>query len=107
MRSGRLVQDQIIEALRDSDFLILMVSRNSLVSAPVATEWKTKFAEKFSQNIDTVFPLYIDDTSPAEMPEYLRHIYGYRYRTDADTENLQRLVNDLLFWRERRPVENP
>lgn len=97
MRGGKWVQDQILEGLRESDFLILVISSNSLGSNAVSVEWKTKFGAKISQGDDTVFPFVIDTTPFSEIPEYLSQIFGYRY--DGEREKVTRMVDDILFWK--------
>jgi hypothetical protein len=101
MRAGAWVQDQISDGLGNSQFLILMVSANSLASGAVAAEWKVKFADKFRANDDSVFPLYLQGTEPRQAPEFLREIFGYSYRGEQDLPNVIRLADDILFWRNR------
>ena len=96
MKGGRWIQDQIVDGLTNSDFLIFMVSRNSLGSKPVAVEWKSKFKQKFSEGEDSIFPFIIDDTKFDELPEFLTNIFSYRYE---DKSSIKRLVDDILFWK--------
>ena len=96
MRGGKWIQDQIIDGLTNSDFLIFMVSKKSLGSKPVAVEWKSKFKQKFTEGEDSIFPFIIDDTSFDELPEFLSNIFSYKY--DEET-SIRRLVDDILFWK--------
>jgi hypothetical protein len=77
MHAGKWVQDQIVAGIKDSDFLVLAISKKSLGSRAVAVEWKTKFADKLSKGIDSVLPIIIDDTDYGELPEFLKNIYCY------------------------------
>ena len=97
MRSGKWMQDQILVGLEDSDFLIFIISMNSLGSNAVAVEWKTKFAKKISKGEDSIFPFLIDDTPYEDLPEFLKQIYSYRYENDRD--KIIKLVEDILFWK--------
>lgn len=98
MRSGKWFQDQMSIGLAQSDYLILMVSKQSIGSNPVAVEWKSKFAKKLSAGEDTVFPFILDDTPYSELPDYLSHIHCYRYEGNRD--KIVRLADDILFWKE-------
>jgi hypothetical protein len=96
MRSGKWIQDQMISGINDSDFLVFMVSRNSLGSSAVSIEWKTKFADKIVKSEDTVFPFIIDDSSYDKIPDYLKNVYAYSYGDDKN--NVIKLMDDILFW---------
>lgn len=98
MRSGKWFQDQMSDGLSQSDYLVLMVSKESLGSNAVAVEWKTKFAAKLSTGEDTVFPFILDNTPYAELPGFLANIHSYRYERNRD--KVIRLVDDILFWKE-------
>ncbi|HLH89991.1 MAG TPA: toll/interleukin-1 receptor domain-containing protein [Xanthobacteraceae bacterium] len=102
MRAGKWHQDQMAQGLRNSDLLIFVVSQHSLGSNSVSLEWKAKFGEKISENTDSVFPFYIDKTSPDDLDIYLRHIHSYRY--DNDPTKVARLVDDILNWKEEAPA---
>lgn len=97
MRAGKWFQDQMIDGLSNSDYLILIVSKESLGSNAVAVEWKAKFADKLTSNLDTVFPFILDDTPPSNLPSYLKNIHSYSYNDSKD--QIIRLVDDLLFWK--------
>ncbi|MCX8490291.1 MAG: toll/interleukin-1 receptor domain-containing protein [Cyclobacteriaceae bacterium] len=97
MKSGKWFHDQMYDGLSKSDYLILMVSKESLGSNAVAVEWKTKFADKLSNGEDTVIPFIIDDTPFSELPQYLENIHCYRYEGSRD--KIVRLVDDILFWK--------
>lgn len=100
MRSGKWIQDQIVSGITESDYLILIISKNSMGSKAVSVEWKTKFREKIEKGDDTVLPFVIDDTRSVSMPEYIKNIYYYRYEQDDDM--IYRLVEDILFWNAER-----
>ena len=102
MRSGKWIQDQIVVGLKDSDSLILIISRNSLGSNAVAVEWKTKFDSKITRGEDTVFPFIIDDTPYESLPEFLKQIYSFRHENNRD--NVIKLVEDILFWKAEQPT---
>ena len=97
MRGGKLFQDQMIAGINESDFLVFMVSDNSLKSNAVSVEWKTKFSEKLSFGEDRVFPFLIDGTPFESLPPYLQNIFSYRY--DNKEQNIIKLVEDILFWK--------
>jgi len=100
MKAGKWFQDQMRDGLINSEYLILMVSKESLGSNAVAIEWKTKFADKLSKGEETVFPFIIDDTKFEDLPPFLKNIYSYRYNGNRDI--VFRLVNDILFWKDEK-----
>ena len=100
MKGGKWFQDQMISGLKNSDYLILIASENSMNSSAVQVEWKTKFSEKIDKNQDTIFPLIIDDISFKKLPEYLQPIYAYRYEDKKD--KIVKLVEDILFWKSEK-----
>ena len=83
--------------IKESDFLVLMVSNDSLASSAVAVEWETKFSEKISKGEDTVFPFLIDNSSFDQMPLYLQNIFSYRY--DGNKDMIIKLIDDIMFWK--------
>lgn len=97
MKGGKWFQDQMIAGVKESDFLVFMVSESSLDSSAVAVEWKSKFADKITKGEDTVFPFVIDGTAFERMPDYLQNIYSYRYGDNKD--NVLKLVDDIKFWK--------
>ena len=97
MRGGKWFQDQMITGIKESDFLIFMVSKNSLDSSAVTVEWKTKFSDKISKGEDTVFPFIIDASSYESIPSFLQNIYSYQYQDDK--EKVIKLIDDLMFWK--------
>ena len=105
MKSGKWVQDQIFDGLHESDFLIFIVSQNSLGSEAVALEWKTKFSKKLKSGEDTIFPFIIDNTPFDQLPKFLEAIYCYKY--DNNQEKITNLIDDILFWKaEQTAVED-
>ena len=98
MRSGKWFQDQMFDGVHKSDYLILLVSKESLGSNAVEVEWKTKFKNKISKGEDTVFPFIIDNTPFSELPQYLVSIHCYKYEGNRD--KILRLVDDIIFWKE-------
>lgn len=100
LQGGRWIQDQISEGLKASDFLLPVFSANSLRSAAVAVEWKTKFAAKFHADDDKVLPVLLEGIEFNDLPDYLRNIWAYKY--DGSIGTLQRIVDDLLFWKSER-----
>lgn len=98
MRSGKWFQDQMFDGIHKSDYLILLVSKESLGSNAVEVEWKTKFKNKISKGEDTVFPFIIDNTPFSELPQYLASIHCYKYEGNRD--KILRLVDDIIFWKE-------
>lgn len=97
MKGGRWLQDQMMIGIKESDFLLFMVSKDSLESSAVAVEWKSKFAEKITEGDDTVFPFIIDDSPFEKMPLYLQNIFTYRYENNKD--NIHSLIDDIMFWK--------
>lgn len=97
MKGGKWFQDQMITGIKESDFLVFMVSKNSLGSNAVSVEWKTKYAEKIIKGDDTVFPFIIDETSYGDMPDYLQNIYSYKY--DGKKDNIVKMIEDMHFWK--------
>lgn len=100
MRAGRWFQDQMSEGLSSSEYLIFMVSKESLKSNAVSVEWKTKFADKLSKGKDVVFPFILDDTPYNELPDYLQHIHSYRYENSKD--KIIRFVEDIISWKDEK-----
>ena len=100
LQGGRWIQDQISEGLKASDFLLPVLSKNSLKSAAVAVEWKTKFAEKLNANDDKVLPVLLEDVEFGDLPDYLKNIWSYRY--DGSSGTVKKIVDDLLFWKSER-----
>ena len=96
MKAGKLFHDQMSTGLTDSDYLVLIVSKASMASSAVAIEWKTKFSSKIKADDDRVFPFLLQDSSFADLPEYLRDVFAYKY--DGGKEKVIRLVDDMLFW---------
>ncbi|MCK5831494.1 MAG: toll/interleukin-1 receptor domain-containing protein [Methylococcales bacterium] len=97
MRGGRWFQDQMMAGINESDFLVFMVSKNSVESSAVAVEWKSKFSDKISNGEDTVFPFMIDDSPYNDIPLYLQNIFSYRYDNNKDI--VIKLVDDIMFWK--------
>jgi hypothetical protein len=102
MIGGRWIQDQMTAGVKGSDFLLPVFSRNSLKSAAVAIEWKTKFAEKLKANDDRVLPIILDDLVFDDLPDFLRNIWAYRY--DGTSDTARKIVDDLLFWKSEKDV---
>lgn len=98
MRAGKWVQDQMSIGIVESDYLLLVVSKSSMKSNAAALEWKTKFNEKISKNIDSVFPFLLQDIDFSELPSYLNGIYSYKY--DGTKEIVIKLVEDMLYWKD-------
>jgi len=97
MIGGRWIQDQMTAGVKASDFLIPVFSTNSLKSAAVAVEWKAKFAEKLNANDDRVLPVILEDVGFGDLPEFLRHVWAYRF--DGTGGTVKKIVDDLLFWK--------
>lgn len=97
MKGGKWFQDQMMTGIKESDFLLFMVSKDSLESSAVALEWKSKFSEKLAKGDDTVFPFVIDDSPFEQMPLYLQNIYSYRY--EGNKEKVIKLIDDIIFWK--------
>jgi hypothetical protein len=105
IRSGPGFLDQIAQGLRDSDYLILACSENSLKSPAVEIEWKTKFAQKFRDGQDRIFPILLRDTPVDDLPEYLNGIHAYRIENE-DAKLITQLVDDILFWRDQTELSS-
>ena len=56
-----------------------------------------KFGDKIKTGKDSVFPFIIDDIGFEELPEFLGEIFSYRYEDKC--ENVKRLVDDIVFWK--------
>ena len=91
------MQDQLLAGLEASDYLVLIISENSMGSNSVAVEWKSKFSDKLSSGRDTIFPFIIDETDYADLPGFLKHVYAYQYK--GDEQKVIKLLEDILFWR--------
>ena len=100
MRSGKSFLDQMSEGVRESDYLILMVSKSSLESKAVSAEWREKFRQGLSSSTDQIFPFFIDETEFEDLPDFLKGIHAYRY--DSDDQNTLRLARDIIFWTRER-----
>ena len=98
MKGGKWFQDQMLEGLATSDYLILVASSKSMASSAVEVEWKTKFSAKISQGEDAVFPLLTGDIKYQELPGYLANIHAYRFDNEHDKDNVIRLIDDIIFW---------
>ena len=101
MRAGRWFQDQMDIGLNESDYLILIVSKSSMDSNAVALEWKLKFSEKLTSGTDSVFPFLLEEASFESLPQFLKPIYAYKY--DGTRATINRLVDDILYWRDQTP----
>lgn len=105
LKAGQWYQSQIDQALDDSEFLVLMVSKSSIKSQPVAYEWRKKYADKFSSDIDGILPFIVDDLPTDHLPKALSNIHAYQY--GGDDAKIVRLVEDILFWKEAREDARP
>lgn len=99
MQAAEWLVDQMGAAVERSDFLIFMVSRRSMKSEAVQTEWKTKLNQSMGNKRRTVIPFIVDDVDFSELPPFLKGIYMYRYSDGPET--VTRLVNDIIAKRER------
>jgi len=98
MEAGRAVQTQIGQGLTQSDFLIVMVSPNSMKSEFVEMEWKSKLLAPFCDQAngnDRVLPIILGGTFPDETPDIFRKTFGYPYRGTQDEQNIERLVKQM------------
>jgi TIR domain len=99
MEAGRAIHEQIGEAVKESDFLILVASPHSLKSEFVKLEWERKLFGPFynkNENRNRVLPIYVDGTGAADAPDFLRPIYGVAYDSRNGSETIRRLVEQLL-----------
>lgn len=100
MRAGKLFLDQMSQGIRESDHLVLMVSKNSLDSEAVQVEWKEKFRQGLNKSTDQIFPYVIDDSKYEDIPDFIKGIHTYRY--NANDRTTLRLAHDIIFWTRER-----
>ena len=96
MRAEKSFLEQIQNGINQSDYLILMISENSLSSKTVIEEWQLKFRRGLNDFDDYVFPFIIDATNHKAMPDFLRGIHSYHY--DGNRQRIRDLANDIMFW---------
>jgi hypothetical protein len=99
MEPGVPVHEQLKDALNESDFLVLMISENSVKSKFVGLEWEKKFFESFydkeNHNADQVLPVYLGNTTP-KLPDFIRPIFAVSYNGVKDEHSIKRLVDRML-----------
>jgi hypothetical protein len=98
MEAGRPVHDQVEEALQKSDYLVLMVSENSLNSKFVELEWKNKYFDSLydrTKSHDKVLPVHLT-AGPSKLPDFIVPLYAFSYTGPKDKPNLNRLVDQML-----------
>jgi hypothetical protein len=99
MQAGQEVHDQIMKAVQESDFLILMASPNSMRSQYVQLEWKKKRFDPFyskTSSSNRILPVFIEGLSPSALPDFLRDIYGFSYSGPDDAWNIEKLVEQIF-----------
>lgn len=99
LKAGDWFLDQMSEAAEAAEFLVFMVSRDSLQSTAVQAEWQAKYLQGLRTRQRTLLPFIIDDSKFDELPLFLRGIHAYRYVDGPET--VTRLVDDIIARHER------
>lgn len=99
MRAGRWVQDQIEEAIRNSDVLISVVSERSLSSDFVESEWRTMMRRELKNRTGRVIPISRNHINKDMIPEFLANKYIAnldRRRAKRYSEQMKHLATTIV-----------
>lgn len=66
---GESIPEKVYQGLKDADFIIVILSKNSVVSKWVEREWQTKYWSEIEKGKIQVLPLLLQD---CEIPELLK-----------------------------------
>lgn len=90
-RTGDSILDRVQEGIRESRFLALLLSKNSVESEWVREEWKAKWMEERKTNRYAILPIKIDDT---DVPLFLADRVYADFRLDY-TGGLTQLLQSI------------
>jgi serine/threonine protein kinase len=99
IRAGEPFWDKITTAIEESDYVILILSENSLRSRAVNEEIRT--AQLFNLNNTKIIPIRIDPIDFSEIPPYIRsrHVLDFVGWEDSMVFNtkISKLIADINF----------
>lgn len=101
IRAGEDIHQEIEKGVEDSDFVIVFISKDSLLSGWVEKEWRTKHYDEISRKRIQVIALIIDDTSPSELPGFLntkRAIILPKRDSEQYSEIFTDIGNDIAYY---------
>jgi TIR domain len=72
IRAGEPFQERIAEALRSADYLLVVLSEQSLGSRWVNVEWRQKYASEIDDGRVRVIPVTLGKLEPSRLPDFLQ-----------------------------------
>lgn len=99
IRGGQWIQVKIEEGIHKCDLMILLLSRKSLESRWVETEWRAKFQQEIENGGVKLLPVLLDEVDNKELPTLLRGKLARRIRKNPKSSfetDLQLLSGDIL-----------
>jgi len=98
IRAGQWVQEEVEKGLEESDYLLLLISSESMESTYVNAEWRTMFNRKLDENENSVIPVIVDETPIASLPTFLKNVFVFKLEDTADRGKvLKKLCEDIVY----------
>ena len=99
IRGGQWIQVKIEEGIKKCDLMIVLVSKKSLGSRWVETEWRAKFQQEIEDGGVKVLPVLLDEIGNTELPALLRGKLARRIRKapKSSFENDIRILTDDIL----------
>lgn len=89
--AGKSIPAKISEGLENSNFVIVVLSKNSVTSRWVETEWQAKYWDEINNSSVVVLPLLLEE---CVVPTLLKAKKYADFRSDY-TDGLERLGHDI------------
>ncbi|MCM3748104.1 toll/interleukin-1 receptor domain-containing protein [Paenibacillus pasadenensis] len=95
IKIGESIPGSISNALMDSDFVLVLLSKNSLESLWVEQEWQSKYWDEINEKKVKILPVLLED---CKIPELLKTKKYADFRDDYE-KGLRELLISLEYWR--------
>jgi 5'-deoxynucleotidase YfbR-like HD superfamily hydrolase len=97
---GGSIVEHVEKGLKDSNLLLVFLSKNSVLSKWIQNEWQVQFFKQVNESKTNILPILLDD---CDIPNFLSHIKYLDFRQrDLYEDNLSILLDAL----NRLKVEN-
>lgn len=94
IKAGGNIHQEIERGVSKSDFVIVFISKNSLKSGWVDSEWRQKHYTEIENNNIQVISIIIDDTTPNELPDFLKKKKALIHTEFATTDEMLNILSD-------------
>lgn len=101
--AGESIVERVGAGVEDADLMVVILSRNAVVSKWVENEWQAKYWTEVNERRVAVIPIVLDD---CEVPTLLRAKKYVDFRDDY-TSALELLTKSITQHYSRKAVTNP